>query len=150
MIRAFGKYHSIILVMRFYEHLASKWVDTVTLDKLTTDTFEAARRSAHQDHKSGSELASTVFSTCWRANLISYLADFSVHEVILLYGYYVYVQEQRRVRRLKPQDDEDEDERALQAGTLLFSVVKNSTLLAMSRAVGLLFSSLGGDRKSVV
>jgi hypothetical protein len=63
----------------------------------------------------------------------------------------VYVRDQRRQRLLHkhkvPHDEEDadgEDERALRAGTLLLSFVKNSTLLALSRAVGLLFSSLGG------
>src|SRR3569623_3727854 len=85
---AFGKYHSIILVMRLYEHLASKFVDKLMLDKLTMDTFDSAKRSARQG-KTGRELATDVFATCWKANLISYLADFSVHEVILLFGYYV-------------------------------------------------------------
>lgn len=149
---ALGKYHAIILVMRLYEDAASRLVDEAALDRLTMDTFEAARRMSAAEHRSGTELASAVFSTCWRASLISYMADYSVHQVILLFGYYVYVRDQRRQRLLQKhklphdeeEDAEDEDERALRAGTLLLSFVKNSTLLALSRAVGLLFSSLGG------
>jgi hypothetical protein len=147
---ALGKYHAILLVMRLYEEVASRLVDEAALDRLTMDTFDAAKRLSAVEQKSGRELASAVFSTCWRANVISYMADYSVHQVILLFGYYAYVRDQRRQRQRKqpllgPKDAaDDEDERALQAGTLLLSAVKNSTLLALSRAVGLLFLSLGG------
>jgi hypothetical protein len=143
LLVALGKYHAILLMMRLYEAAASRFVDETLLDRLTMDTFEASRRFSAAENKSGRELASAVFSTCWRANLISYLADYSVHQVILLFGYYAYVRDQRRQRLLK-HAVEDEDERALQAGTLLLSAIKNSTLLALSRSVGLLFSSLGG------
>jgi hypothetical protein len=146
LLVALGKYHAILLMMRLYEAAASRFVDETLLDRLTMDTFEAARRLSAAEQKSGRELASAVFSTCWRANLISYLADYSVHQIILLFGYYAYVRDQRRQRLLLKKNDlvEDEDERALQAGTLLLSAIKNSTLLALSRSVGLLFSSLGG------
>jgi hypothetical protein len=168
---ALGKYHAILLVMRLYEHVASRVVGIETLDALTTDTFDAARRLSVQEGKSGRELAGSVFSMGWRANLIAYVADYSVHQLILLAGYYAYVRDQRRWRSLKGgggagggggaapphsgDDDEDDDEdgsdRALQrAGTLVLSLVKNSTLLALSRAVGLLFSSLGGAVGSLV
>jgi hypothetical protein len=153
---ALGKYHAILLVMRLYENMASRVVDIVTLDRLTTDTFEAARRFSTQEHKSGRELASAVYSTGWRASLIAYCADYTVHQAILLFGYYAYVRDQKRLRRLKhdlgdvDEEESDEDERALRAGTLILSGVKNSTLLALSRAVGLLLSSIGGAVGSLV
>lgn len=94
-----------------------------------------------------------VFHTCWRANLLTYLADFSVHEVILLFGYYAYVRDQRRLRRKQQQvspDDEEEDDRVVSPAIFIYTVVKSSTLLAISRAMGLVLSSLGGALGSFV
>lgn len=160
---ALGKYHAILLVMRLYEYLASRLARLETLDALTTDPFEASRRLARNEGYMGRELASRVYSMSWRANLVAYLADYSVHQVLLLAGYYVYVRDQRRWRNLKrsgaasatveddDEDDHDGSDRALQrAGTLILSVVKNSTLLALSRAFGLVLSSLGGAIGSLV
>lgn len=127
--------------MRFYEYVASKMVDKVTLDKLTMDTFESAKRSARAG-KEGRELCSDVFHTCLRANLISYLADYTVHQVILLFGYYAYVRQQQRKRQSLGKDDEDSAD-GIHGGSLALSFVKNSTLLAISRAIGWLFSSIG-------
>ena len=141
---AFAKYHSVVLVMRLYEYIASRFVDEQTLDKLTIDTFECAKRSART--KEGGELASAMLSTCWRANMISFLADYSVHQVILAYGYYVYIQEQRR--RLKQKNGSGGSE--LHRGSLALSFLKKSTLLAVSRGVGLGCSSLGGAIGSTV
>jgi hypothetical protein len=139
---AFAKYHCIVLVMRFYEFLASKRVTEETLDKLTLDTFAASRRTAKV--KSGSELAGEMLHCCWKANMISFLADYSVHQVILAFGYYTYIKEQRR--RLKSKGDGQ----SIQAGPLALSFLKRSTLLAFSRTVGLGFASLGGALGSVV
>lgn len=142
---ALAKYHAIILVMRFYEHVASKIVDKYTLDKLTIDTFESSKRSA-KGGKQGRYLAGEVFHTCMWANLISYMADYSVHEFILVFGYYVYVKERRRQRRKLPElADAD-----IHGGSLALSLMKSSTLLALSRAVALLFSSIGGALGSLI
>lgn len=126
--------------MRFYEYLADKMVDKWTLDKLTMDTFDAAKRSA-KEGKEGRELARDVFHTSWKANFISYLADYSVHQVILAYGYYVYVKQQRKRRHKEVEPASEPD---LHGGALALSFTKNSTLLALSRVIGLLFSSIGG------
>jgi hypothetical protein len=138
---AFAKYHSIVIVMRLYEYLASKWVDEETLDKLTIDTFAASKRTA--ELKEGPDLARDMFKTCWNANIISFLADYSVHQVILLAGYYAYVREQQKQRKQKHIQN-SEDEQIVRGGSLALTLLKKSTLLAVTRGVGLAFSSLGG------
>jgi len=138
---ALAKYHSVILVMRFYEHIASKLVDQVTLDRLTIDTFASAKRSAEAG-KEGVELARDVFQTGWRANLISYLADYTVHEFILLFGYWVYLEQTRRQRE-KLGDNEDSNH-GIHGGSIGLSILKNSILLSFSRGIGLFCSSFGG------
>lgn len=149
---AFAKYHSIILVMRFYEHMASKFVDMVTLDRLTIDTFESAKRSSKAG-KEGTELARDVAQTSLRAGFIAYLADYTVHQFILMFTYYVYVQEKRRQRR-KLQDfggtGEECDDEGAEVGSLALSFMKNSVLLAISRGIGLLCSSIGAGIGAMV
>jgi hypothetical protein len=127
--------------MRLYERVADSLVDNVTLDSLTLDTFDYAKRSSREGNE-GTELGRDTFGTSLKANFISYLADFSVHEVILLYGYYVYVQEQRR-RNKKRLEPSSEEEIVAQGMNLAMTLTKNSTLLLISRAIGLVLSSFG-------
>jgi hypothetical protein len=131
---AFAKYHAIVMVMRFYEHVASKYVDEVAIDKLTMDTFECAKRTARTEE--GGKLFNSTLSTCLRANTISFLADYSVHQIILAYGYYLYIQAKKK--RIQ-QNNED-----LQHGSLVLSFIHKSALLVFSRVVGLVLSSGGG------
>jgi hypothetical protein len=131
---AFAKYHAIVMVMRFYEHVASKYVDEVAIDKLTMDTFECAKRTARTEE--GGKLFNSTLSTCLRANTISFLADYSVHQIILAYGYYLYIQAKKK--RIQ-QNNED-----LQQGSLVLSFIHKSALLVFSRVVGLVLSSGGG------
>ena len=138
---ALAKYHCIILVMRLYEKLAESKVDTVMLDALTIDTFDFAKRTA-KSGKEGRDLAVPVFQATLKAQFIAYLADYSVHEVLLLYGYYMYIQEQRRrnKQRLEPSSEE---EIVAQGLNITMTLIKNSTLLLISRAIGLVMSSFG-------
>ncbi|GKY93282.1 hypothetical protein MPSEU_000295700 [Mayamaea pseudoterrestris] len=138
---AMAKYHCVILLMRLYERIAEKYVDKYTLDSWTLDTFNFAQR-AEKSGKKGRELGRTVFKASIKASFISYLADFSVHEVILLYGYYVFIQEQRRRNKKKLQPS-SEEEIVAQGLTITLTLVKNSTLLLISRTIGLFMSSLG-------
>lgn len=123
--------------MRLYEHVASKYVTEETLDTLTIDTFECAKRTAKTDE--GSKLFTSMLTTCWKANTISFLADYSVHQLILAYGYYIYIKEKRR--RIKQGTSSAED---LKMGSLTLSFIHKSSLLAFSRGVSLCFSSVGG------
>lgn len=135
---AMVKFHATILIMRVYEHIADNFlVDIETLDRLTMDTFKCARRRAKEVQ--GFELASEMMRTCWTANMISYLADYSVHQIILAYGYYVYSQQKRR----RPKDGNDEPNGAL-------ALVTRSTMLATSRLLQLALSSVGGAVGSLV
>lgn len=121
--------------MRVYEHVASKFVTEETLDTLTIDTFECAKRTAKTEDRG--KLFTAMLTTCWKANVISFLADYSVHQLILAYGYYIYIKEKRR--RIKQGNTDD-----LKIGSLTSSFIQKSSLLAFSRGVSLCFSSVGG------
>lgn len=141
IIVAYLKYHAIVLVMRLYEYIASKSVDEEKLDKLTMDTFDAAKRCARET-KDG--MTREMTKVCWNANLISFMADYSVHQVILAFGYCKYVQEQRRKAKSGSADDSDSTDGEINAGSLALSFMRKSTLLALSRGISLAFASVGG------
>jgi hypothetical protein len=123
--------------MRLYEHVASKYVSEETLDLLTIDTFECAKNTAKT--KEGGKLFSSMLTTCWKANSISFLADYSVHQLILVYGYYIYIKEKRR--RIKQGTTSTQ---GLKIGSLTASFLYKSSVLVFSRGVSLCFSSVGG------
>jgi len=152
---AFAKHHSIILVMRLYEHLAEKFVDIVAMDRLTMDTFESAKRSHDQAGKEGRELAKDVFQTNLKANFIAYLSDYTVHQFILVFTYYVYMQDQRKQRKKEEElegvkKEGAEDDEVVHGGSLALSFLKHSVLLGISRGIGLLFSSIGAGIGAMV
>ncbi len=88
MLTAFAKYHAITLVMRLYESLAAQRYDKIMLDKLTMDPFHAAHKVVAKSDESTSQtqIAKEMFHTTSEANLIAFLANYSVHQVILCYG----------------------------------------------------------------
>jgi hypothetical protein len=129
--------------MRLYEHIASHYVDVIKLDQLTKDTSEAVARDA-QLNKPDSERFLDMFVIQTNARFIGYLADFSVHWIILMYGYYEYMQHRRQ--QLRKVDDVDEEAETVAIGiTAVFSCTKKSALLALSRALCLIFSSAGAS-----
>jgi hypothetical protein len=146
--------------MRLYEYIASKYVSDVTLDKLTLDTTDCAKRTSQEIGNSGaggSELVRSMFTSCFNANIISYLADYSVHQIILCYGYYLYVQQQRnnRKQQLEPNiavvcDTTNNTGVAIEYGSIIVSMLKKSTLLAIHRGVCLTSASAGGAIGSYV
>ena len=121
------KYHSILFVMRAYEYVAAQMVDLVTLDKLTLDTYSDAKREPNRPTRD-------LVSTNAYANVIAFLADYSVHQILLLAGYYAYTRERRNVHY----------------GSLTLSVSFNSASLALSRVIGWIMASLGGAVGTVV
>jgi hypothetical protein len=142
VLTAFAKYHVITLVMRLYESLAAQRYDKVILDKLTMDPFHAAKKVVAKSDESTSQtqIAKEMFHTTLKANLIAFLADYSVHQVILCYGYYVYVRERRRKQR----KDNPDEEASIIDGALMTSILKKSTQLFFSRSFGLVCSAAGG------
>lgn len=150
---ALSKYHAVILTMRLYEWIASKVVNEEMMDKLTIDTFLYAKRKSEVEAKKGTELAREMYSVSWRANLISFLADYSVHQVIMLYAYYCYAQK-RRKRITEDQEDSVTSVESfnddMPQGHLILSAVRKSTLLGLSRGIALGLSSVGAGLGSMV
>jgi hypothetical protein len=103
-LTAFAKYHVVLLTIRLYEHIAAQHYDKVILDKLTMDPFHAARKlvaatttTTPSPNDNITRIARQMFHTTFWANLIALLADYSVHQVILCYGYYRYAQKRRKI-----------------------------------------------------
>jgi hypothetical protein len=141
ILLAFVKYHAVVFLMRTYEKIAEKQVSDDRLDKLTRDPFDAAKR---KEGASMDAMLSDMFSTCLNANIIYYLADYSVHQIILLYGYAIYV------RRRRNQIEADPNVKPIHSGAFALSLLKKSALLAFTRGFGCLSSAVGGSLGSVV
>lgn len=126
LLIAYGKYHAITLTMRIYEALSAKMFDENVVDKLTIDTYNSTLcREKMGQHLSTREMV----SECWYSNLIAYLADYSVHQIILLFGYFVYVRDQQR--RLKSSNNAnaaENSENALHPGSMVLSFTKKVCL----------------------
>ena len=141
---AFAKFHAVTIVMRTYEAIADKFYDKVTLDKLTMDTFQASLKvTAKSDKSNGASVTKTMFRTTFWANMIAFMADYSVHQIILCYTYYTYVQRRKR----KENKDQEEEVMNADAKSLLF---KKSTQLMVSRSFGLYCSAAGGALGTIV
>lgn len=130
-----GKLQAITMVMRCYEFIAEKWFDEFTLDRLTMDPFGASVRASERTRSKG-ELAREMYSTCLWANVVAFMADYSVHQIILAFTYYRYYQSRKKRKTVKDSDD---------FGPLMLSYMTKSTSLIFSRGVGLFASALGGS-----
>ena len=146
--------------MRLYEYIASKNVTEDTLDKLTLDTIDCAKRTAREQGtgsgssnslQSTTEYTKTMFESCFNANIIAYLADYSIHQLILLYGYYLYVQHKRSTsRKTTLQDSENNSSAAIEGGSIALSFLRKSTLLIVQRAICLTTAAAGGAVGSAI
>lgn len=147
---AFAKYHVITLLMRTYEYLASLRYDKLVLDKLTMDPFYASRQFAisKKSNRSSSSsentsIAKEMFYTTFWGNLIAFMADYSVHQVVLCYGYYVYIRRKRQEASSTTKHAGDEPVVVVDA-VIMTSLLRKSTQLFVSRAFGLFCSAVGG------
>lgn len=141
LTEALLKYHAIVLVMRFYEHVASTLCDKISMDALTIDTFKCAQR-LDQKAENRMDVGRQMLGICGQANLIAFLADYSVHQLILGYGYYKFVRERRRRRRENAENNEEEEES--------HPIAKQSATLVLSRGLGLAFTAVGGAAGSML
>ncbi|KAL7580942.1 hypothetical protein ACA910_005759 [Epithemia clementina (nom. ined.)] len=160
LLTAYLKYHAVTAIMRFYEFMASRSMSLIQLDKLTLDPFAAARRR----QKRGETISpNEVARECWDANFIAYLSDYSLHQIILAFSYYVYVRnyykKRKSGRRQEQQAQRPSSQQSSQSaensddwhmGSLALSFLKKSTILAVSRVIGLAFASIGGAVGSVL
>ena len=143
--------------MRLYEYIFSKRVDSITLDKLTKDPFQAAIRTSEVTGRDSKEIIRPMFDTCLWSNAIAFLADYTVHQVILAFTYYVYCRERRRRLVLEREEqkllkaaDEDTDESSEEeiddstAGAIAMTFGLKSSKLIVSRGLGLVACAAGG------
>lgn len=135
------KFHAITLVMRFYERLLTGRVDDVTLDRLTRDPFKAAELTCIRTRHSTSKMMSTMFELCFWSNVIAFLADYTVHQIILASTYYLYCREKKR-QRIRDREHEEESEG--EDGAMAMSFVFKSSKLIVTRGLGLLGAAGGG------
>jgi len=110
------RFHAMTALMRLYEWVLEKRLqDEGELDKFCKDTFNSAKRKearrkdyiaygSSQDGgrvvKSTWDLGDQMFRTCFYANAISFLADATVQQAVLAYGYYRYVARKRNALKL--------------------------------------------------
>lgn len=127
--------------MRTYEHLASLRYDKVVMDKLTMDPFHAAKKIAATEQKDSAVIAKEMFYSTFWANVIGYMADYSVHQIIICYGYYVYVRRKRQQAEANKSGDENA---VVLDGAFWTSLLRKSTQLFVSRSFGLVCSAVGG------
>jgi len=163
LTNAMLKFHAVTLVMRFYEHLASKMCDEIILDRLTKDTFKSALRkrdrlASDQTQSRTIDLGRNMFKTCLWANAIAFLADGTVQQIILGYGYYEYYRRRRahqRKQRSKSYGDTNNsypDGQNEQEDTLhmALSFALKSTKVLFSRSVALVVASTGGAVGTII
>jgi hypothetical protein len=140
-LAAFTKYHVVTLFMRSYEYLASLRYDRVAMDQLTMDPFVASKKmgetTTSTTHKT--TIVKEMFHTTFWAYFISYMADYSVHQIIICYGYYVYIRRKREQAKTPKEKDA-----VIYDAAIWTSMLRKSTQLMVSRAFGLICSATGG------
>jgi hypothetical protein len=132
--------------MRFYERLLQQTllkgrVGDVTLDRLTRDPFKAAELTWIRAGPDTSRKMRKTFELCFWSNVIAFLADYTVHQIILASTYYMYCREKKRQRI---QDREHEEESEGEDGAMAMSFVFKSSKLIVTRGLGLLGAAGGG------
>jgi hypothetical protein len=146
-VHAVVKYHAITLMMRFYEHVFAKHVDAVTMDKLTKDPFKASIRTAKVIGPDSKEIIKPMFETCLWSNAVAFLSDYTVHQIILAFTYYIYCRERKRrmiLEREEGDESSDEDADDSSTGAIAMTFGLKSCKLMVSRGLGLVASAAGG------
>jgi len=145
ILNSFLKTNAIIFVMRCYEWVAEQLVDEIKLDRLTLDSFYESKRVAQREHTPSQHRRDMTNVGLWSSGIM-YLADYSVHQVII--GYVTYTFYQRKRRELREQNSA-RDDISLEGGVLL-SFLKQSSTLLLSRSASWYCSSVGGAYGSVM
>ena len=102
------KYHALMIIMRCYEKLISSFADKRLMDKLTKDPFKSAVRKTRRiesGEDKPDQFSRQMFETCLYSNCVSFLADYTVQQAILAFGYYMYVKKDRKLNHLKRDED---------------------------------------------
>jgi len=138
------KFQATTMIMRFLEFVAEKTVDEFTLDRLTIDSFAFAQRLARKTTDK-TEIRQEMYQVCLYSSVISFLADYCVHQVILFYTYYRYYISRRNRRNRHETSESTEDPLPL-----IFSCLTKSTTLLLSRSCGLFAAAFGGGFGSML
>eukprot|EP01082_Thalassiosira_pseudonana_P011412 g10507.t1 g10507 contig4:2006437-2007766(-) len=114
------RFHTCTGLMRFYEFVLGKYVlkvdgagaggrGTLTDGSASLRTSQVLHNSEHSPGKvmssdgletsTSRELRSQMFTTCLWANIIPFLAELTVQQGVLIYGYGVYYLEKKRKRK---------------------------------------------------
>lgn len=160
-LTAYAKYHATTLVLRLYEWVCAQLVTDKRMDMLTMDTFAASRTLAKKMDVRDRPLSVTqkMTHTAFWANILFILSDYTVHQALLCYAYYVYYdRKQRRRRRLleeggkgggsggPPSNNDDSDDYR----TMIISFARGSGQLFVSRVFGLLCCAVGAGVGTVI
>lgn len=139
------------------------------MDKLTRDPFQASLRTSqilhNQEHATGKvisstngtetttsrELAKRMFSTCIWANIIPFLAELTVQQGVLIYGYGAYyVRRKKREAATEAGESECEAEDKHDESAYALSLFFRSCHLTVARSASWFVASAGGAVGSVV
>lgn len=142
------------------------------MDKLTRDPYQASKRTSqllrNEEHSPGKvistdgvetsthrELMSRMFSTCLWANVIPFLAELTVQQGVLFYGYGVYYMEKKRKRKEKEErqrrengdaesDSNEDEEECVDESAYALSMLLRSSHLSIARGMSWIAASAGG------
>lgn len=146
------------------------------MDKLTRDPYQASKRTSqlllNEEHSPGKvistdgiesstrrELMSRMFSTCLWANVIPFLAELTVQQGVLFYGYGAYYIEKKRKKkemqnRLRRESKEngsvEEDGECIDESAYALSMLLRSSHLTIARSMSWIAASVGGALGAIV
>lgn len=155
------------------------------MDKLTRDPYQASLRTSqllhHQEHSPGrvvsskdgtetstsSEVMRRMYSTCIWANIIPFLAELTVQQLVLAYGYGVYYLAKKKRRERKEEecdnvpggrDKEDynsktqteRDNDYVSESAYALSMMFQSSRLTVARSMSWIAASAGGAVGSAI
>lgn len=151
----FVKFHALVLLARLYEHVASLYVDYEILDGLTMDVHKYAKREAQRldCENTGTflrgrfRLGQTMMTVCWKAQLIHFLADYSLDQVEMACEYCRSIRN-HRMQQSTGGGGEVVDEVYYGAMGLLF--LKKSVRLALRKAFDLFVAAALGAAGSAL
>ena len=149
----------------------------VMMDKLTRDPYQASLRTSQllhkQEHAPGKvlsldgvetstrrELMNRMFSTCLWANVIPFLAELTVQQGVLFYGYGVYYLEKKKRRKEREErlrgttddlsaDEKSNEEECIAESAYALSMVLRTSHLAIARGMSWFAASAGGALGSI-
>ena len=146
------------------------------MDKLTRDPYQASLRTSQllysEEHSQGKvisangvetstrrEYMSRMFSTCLWANIIPFLAELTVQQGVLFYGYGVYYLEKKRKQKEReertqkegmPAETDLKEKECIDESAYALSILLRSSHLTIARGMSWIAASAGGALGSIV